>query len=304
MEPDNPAMAFHGGELAVQAREGTTHVAARLAAGFSASFSAPARAFLERQRLLVLAGTEPGTARVWASLLTGPAGFVATPDEHTLHVRAAAVAGDPLASLWRERGAVVGALAIEFETRRRLKLKGRVEPRADGFALRAWRVFGLCPKYIHAREALPDGAAAPSARRAATLSAAQRRVLDVADTFFIASATPDGGPDVSHRGGRPGFVRTLSERQIEFADYAGNDMFNTLGNLELQPEAGLLFVDFERGATLQVTGTASGTWAPGDLARFHGARRVVAFDVQDVLETSNAAAQRWRLTEYSPYAPD
>ena len=302
---NDEAAPFHAGELAVQAREGVVGDAARLAAGFRPSFPALAREFLARQSLLVVAGVESTTTRVWASLLTGPPGFVATPDERTLRVHAAAAEGDPLAPLWRDGGAEAGALAIEFQTRRRMKVKGFVEPVQGGFALRARRVFALCPKYIQVRE--PDAPEAtvdaPVTRRGAALSSDQRRLVDAADTFFIASATPEGGPDASHRGGHPGFVRTLAADRIEFADYAGNNMFNTLGNLELRPSAGVLFIDFERGTTLQLTGTARATWDPQHLARFAGARRVVTLDVEQAVEIVGATPQRWRLVERSPFNP-
>lgn len=305
MKNDAPGSPFHAGELAVQAREGVGRNAARVGAGFQWSLSGPAREFLARQRLLVVAGVEPGTANVWASLLTGAPGFVHTPDDRTLRVHAAATGGDPLAPLLRSDGGDAGMLAIEFQTRRRMKVKGLVEPLDDGFALRVRRVFGLCPKYIQVREprAADAAPAVTSVTRGVALSPAQRRRIDAADTFFIATSTAEGGPDASHRGGSPGFVRTLAADRLEFADYAGNDMFNTLGNLELRPEAGLLFLDFERGATLQLTGTARATWAPRHLARFPGARRVVAFEVEQTVEIEGATAQRWRLIEPSPFNP-
>ena len=67
--------------------------------------------------------------------------------------------------------------------------------------------------------------------RSSSLSAAQRARIGAADTFFIASAHPEGGADASHRGGRPGFVRVTGQRSLAFPDYPGNNMFNTLGNL-------------------------------------------------------------------------
>ena len=81
-----------------------------------------------------------------------------------------------------------------------------------------------------------------------------------ADTFFIASGYRDEGDsaafgmDASHRGGERGFVRVVDEGRLEFPDYAGNNHFNTIGNLVLDPRAGFLFVDFETGGLLQLTG--------------------------------------------------
>jgi len=87
-----------------------------------------------------------------------------------------------------------------------------------------------------------------------------------ADTFFIASGYGDGdedatyGIDASHRGGDPGFVRVESGTRIVFPDYAGNNHYNTIGNLIMDPRAGMLFVNFERGSMLQLTGTTHIDW--------------------------------------------
>jgi predicted pyridoxine 5'-phosphate oxidase superfamily flavin-nucleotide-binding protein len=76
----------------------------------------------------------------------------------------------------------------------------------------------------------------------------QQRLIREADTFFIASSHRDGGADASHRGGNPGFVHVLNETKLIWPDYSGNGMFQTLGNLAIDPRAGLLFMDFESGA--------------------------------------------------------
>jgi hypothetical protein len=95
----------------------------------------------------------------------------------------------------------------------------------------------------------------------------------------------------------------LGPDRLEFPDYAGNNMFNSLGNLELSPRAGLLFLDFERGGTLQLSGEARATWEPGRLARFPGARRVLEFQVAQVREVSGISPLRWRFLEPSRFNP-
>ena len=131
----------------------------------------------------------------------------------------------------------------------------------------------------------------------------RKALVAAADTLFIASFHPEGGPDASHRGGAPGFVSLLDERTLAFADYPGNNMFNTLGNLIAQPRAGLLFLDFETGDTLQLTGRARLDWDPVTVAAFRGAQAVVViFEIEEALETSGAGV-RGRLVEYSPANP-
>ncbi len=134
-------------------------------------------------------------------------------------------------------------------------------------------------------------------------AAEQRDLVACADTFFIATAHPERGADASHRGGAPGFVRVEGGRRLVWPDYSGNAMFNTLGNLAVDPRAGLLFVNFENGDTLQVSGRAGIIWDEGRAAEFAGAERVVEFDVEEVVDTRGALPLRWRLEEYSPFNP-
>jgi predicted pyridoxine 5'-phosphate oxidase superfamily flavin-nucleotide-binding protein len=215
--------------------------------------------------------------------------------------------GDPLAEALHGAGTQVGVLAIDLATRRRLRLYGEAERRPDGIYVRARQVYANCPKYIQARE--PEtGGAEPGlqdgyALRSRGLTDEQRRLISEADTFFIASAHPEGGADVSHRGGNPGFVRFLDVNALEFPDYSGNTMFNTLGNIAVNPNTGLLLLDFEGGGTLQLTGEALIVWDAGRAARFAGAERVIEFRIQEAVETRGAVPLRWRFEGYSPFNP-
>ena len=182
-----------------------------------------------------------------------------------------------------------------------------------GWALRTARrievqikeVFGNCPKYIQAR--VPEGEATHDrsgiGRRSAALSAAQQRAIERADTFFIASVHDETGADASHRGGQPGFVRVDSERRIRFPDYAGNNMFQTLGNLTADPRVGLLFLDFDTGTTLQLTGRAHILWTHERLVDLTGAERAVEVEVDEVVEIEGEGPIGWRFVEYSPFNP-
>jgi predicted pyridoxine 5'-phosphate oxidase superfamily flavin-nucleotide-binding protein len=113
----------------------------------------------------------------------------------------------------------------------------------------------------------------------------------------------EAGLDCSHRGGNPGFVRATGPDTITFPDYAGNNMFQTLGNLELDSRAGLLFIDFETGSTLQLTGRATVHWDKERLTSWPGAQRVIEFQLERIQETAQALPLRWRLLDYSPFNP-
>jgi predicted pyridoxine 5'-phosphate oxidase superfamily flavin-nucleotide-binding protein len=245
--------------------------------------------------------------RVWASQLIGEPGFVRALDERTVRIDATPFPGDPLAEVLQGAGTQVGMLAIDLATRRRLCLNGEAERRPDGIPVRTSQVYANCPKYIQARE--PETAGAESslqdrdALRSRGLTDEQRRLVSDADTFFIASVHPEGGADASHRGGNPRFVRFRGGNALEFPAYSCNTVFNTLGNLAVNPSAGLLFLDFDSGNTLQLTGEARIVWDAGRAARFAGADRVVEFRVQEVVETRGAVPFRWRFKGYSPINP-
>src|SRR5215212_1493617 len=101
-----------------------------------------------------------------------------------------------------------------------------------------------------------------------------------------------GEADASHRGGNPGFVRFRGEIALELSDYSGNTMFNTLGNIAANPSARLLFLDFEGGGTLQLTGEAQIVRNAGRAARFAEAERVLEFQVQEARRTADELPRR------------
>ncbi|MCA1716682.1 MAG: pyridoxamine 5'-phosphate oxidase family protein [Actinobacteria bacterium] len=297
------ASKYHRGEIEVQARASVREMAARISDVIRPGIPLYTRDFLEDQRTVVV-GSTGANGRVWASLLTGEPGFLRVLDERTLRIDAQPVPGDPLDENLK-RDVDVGLISVDLSSRRRMRLNGKAERRPEAIYVYAEQVYGNCPKYIQAREPETAGGSTiiepGSACRAGTLTGEQRRLISSSDTFFIASAHPDGGADASHRGGLPGFVRFLDEDTLAFPDYSGNNMFNTLGNIAANPKAGLLFVDFERGDTLQLSGEARVIWDPARAAEFAGARRVVEFRIGEVVE--NTVPLRWRFAAYSPFNP-
>ena len=296
-------MSYHRGEIEVQDRAGVRGIAARISDVVRPEIPPYTREFLEDQRMVVVCSTG-ADGRVWASLLTGEPGFLWVIDERTLRIDASPIPGDPLDENSKP-GMDVGLISIDLSSRRRMRLNGKAERRSEGFYVCAEQVYGNCPKYIQAREpraASGSTSAEPgSARRAETLTDEQRRLISSSDTFFIATVHPEGGADSSHRGGLPGFVRFLDEDTLAFPDYSGNNMFNTLGNIDANPNTGLLFLNFERGDTLQLSGEACVIWDPARAAEFAGAQRVVEFRIEEIVE--NTVPLRWRFAAYSPFNP-
>jgi hypothetical protein len=259
------ASPFHEGELAVQHRLGETDEARRNGRAISARIVRGALAFVAAQPFAVVA-TRRRDGAPWASVLYGTPGFVRAPDERRLKLDLELLAPDPPAP-WLEHlehDARLGLLFLEPETRRRLRVNGRASRAGSRLSVAVVESYPNCPKYIRPRRLAAFSAGrtrAPSAgeldqRSGVALGQAEQALVRACDTFFVASWNPAGELDVSHRGGAPGFVRLLDERTLLLPDYPGNHMYNTLGNLTLDPLAGLAFVDFEHGRHLASTSRA------------------------------------------------
>src|SRR5712691_3771897 len=261
---------YHAGELEIQARAGVLTEGARIGKSIRATIPAAAQVFL-REQPMIIAATVDVEGRVWVSLLTGKPGFLEALDEQTVEIRAAPHPSDALSANLRV-GGTIGLIAIDFATRRRMRVNGWVKSvRQGNIVVQAGEVYGNCHKYIQARALLIEdmeehsadcienaeavqGGGPVQVNGAKEISSEQRAWIERADTFFIASSHRDDGADASHRGGPPGFVRVENARRLVFPDYSGNKMFQTLGNISADPHAGLLFIDFESGDTLQLTG--------------------------------------------------
>lgn len=286
--------AYHGGPLAVQERVGVREQAEHVGRSIGTGIRDVAAAFLGLQPHLVV-GAADGAGRMWASLLTGPPGFVRATGPDRIAVAGGPPAGDPLTRALGTAGTRVGTIALDPRTRRRMRLNGTLEVTGGGFAVHAEQVFANCPKYLQKREPLDRAAEGPGVlRRGEALTPGQERAVRAADTFFVATTAEADGVDASHRGGLPGFVEVSSPGELSWPDYAGNAMFLTLGNLAADPRAGLLFPDWESGALLQLSGRARTEFGA------EGERRV-RFRVESVVEGLHPGRLRWSTPEYSPH---
>jgi uncharacterized protein len=301
---------FHTGEQAAQALHGVRHRLAEVGRRvIRARMPLQHREFFPLLPFIALAAVD-AQSRPRATLLAGSPGFVTSPDDTTLRIDALPPREDPLAQLLTV-GSQVGLLGIELPTRRRNRANGVVTAiDAKGFTLHVRQSFGNCPKYIQAREVLPSAVATEGAAeapfRSDRLDARSRALVRGADTFFIAThAAGDrvsGGSDISHRGGRPGFIRIGDGgRTFTWPEFSGNLYFNTLGNILLQPFAALVVPDFERGDLLHVCGRCEIEWTGPRVEAFTGAQQLVRMSVDDVLLRPAAWPLRGRLIERSPF---
>lgn len=289
---------YHAGERAVQQRLGQSEIAARLSRMVRDEIPDAAAEFLADQPMVVLAAADDAD-RIWTSLLTGPPGFVHVTDEQ-IAVDALPVTGDPLHDVLTAAPHRIGMIAVQPQTRRRMRVNGVAVPTGAGLLVQPDQVYSNCPKYISRRHI--DGVAVPPGKRvrrhADVLDARTAQIITAADTFFIGSADREGNTDASHRGGNPGFLQVLSPNRLRWPDYRGNSMFMTLGNISVNPRAGLLIPDWATGTTLQLTGTAEIIWENGPEAQC-----AVEFTIDEILELTGVSPLRWSSAELSPANP-
>ena len=296
---------FHEGERAVQSRAGVERVAAQVGRGVLDLIPDEFGQFLRRQPFVILAGRDPG-GRVWASPLVGGVGFARAVDERHVLLAGAPDADDPLATAFDPPGGRIGILAIEADTRSRIRLNGLAERTPDGILVTVDEAFGNCAKYIQRRIPIErlEPPRSPRHGSSTRLDEDQAGRVHAADTFYIASGHPERGADASHRGGRPGFVEVAAGgTSLRFPDYKGNRMFQTLGNLVVDPRIGLLIIDWGSGIALQLSGRARIVWDEDEVAAAPGAERLVEVAIDAVHEREGAMPARWRLLEPSPFNP-
>lgn len=257
------------------------------------------RDFYQQLPFLVVAARD-SNGQPWATLIEGPEGFVSASNPTTLLINAKPAPGDAISESLSV-GSDFGILGIELGSRRRNRVNGHIKGVSTGaLEFTVEQSFGNCPQYIHARDWTRVSDNQPqSANRGNALTSGQVDWTEGADTFFIASGfrgqgkSASYGMDASHRGGEPGFVQVISPTRVRFPDYAGNNHFNTIGNIMSDGRAGFTFVNFDTGSLLQMTGRAHIDWDSDDVAKFPGARQLVVLDIEEIVELTSALSLRW-----------
>lgn len=301
MNPPLNQQPFHEGELRAQVAAGTGRP------GFAIREMMPDqhRQFFSSLRFAMLATTDNDGWPV-ATIVTGPQGFISSGDPHSIRIDATAH--------WQESfmpflvsDKAIGMLGIEFSTRRRNRANGHVTALDDdGLHVHVEQSFGNCPKYIQAREISNERNDGPLSSKEffTQLNDAAKKIINNADTFFVATTSGNeamngSGVDISHRGGRPGFIR-MDGNILTIPDFVGNRYFNTLGNMLLEPRAALLFIDFIRGDLLHLQGRTEVLWQSNETGNLAGAERLWRFHITSGWIKSNAIPLQWSLREVAP----
>ncbi|MFT4823278.1 MAG: ferredoxin-NADP reductase [Halioglobus sp.] len=300
---------FHAGEQAIQEKMGVREQMERFGSRVIRDHMPDQHRDFFGKLPFVFAGHADDKGWPWASILFGQPGFIESNDNTTIQINALPVGGDPLGDSLKE-GTRIGLLGIELPTRRRNRLSTHIKAfTADQIQLEVDQSFGNCPQYIQTRDLEfldPNSMPVSDVEDIKSFDKRARELIARSDTFFVASHvdndTTDAseGADVSHRGGRPGFIRLDNTTTLTIPDYLGNNHFNTFGNFIENSRAGLLFVDFENGHLLTLTGTVEILWDTPETEFFEGAQRLWKFHIDHGRWINNALPLQWKLNEFSP----
>ena len=299
----NPQSPWHAGEKQLQAHVGVAESIEAFGPKVIRNYLPDQHRQFYQQLPFMLYGAVDADGNSWASILEGPPGFAHSPEPALLQLDSLPTQHDP-AQL--QADAAIGLLGIELHTRRRNRINGRISHMTDdGFTVTVEQSFGNCPKYIQLRQFESVPVADPSmgvVQRSSQLDDAASAKIREADTFFIASYVDvenQRSVDVSHRGGQSGFVQ-VEGNCLTIPDFAGNLHFNTLGNLLLNPRAGLLFIDFTSGDLLHISGRTEIILEGPQVNAFQGAERLWRLQVEQLVRRPAALGLRWRFEGYSP----
>ncbi|OWT80224.1 MULTISPECIES: pyridoxamine 5'-phosphate oxidase family protein [unclassified Achromobacter] len=295
------SLPWHAGELAMQTRVGVLAKMDDVGRRFVRDYMPDQhREFFEQLPFVVL-GTVARDGTAWATLRAGLPGFLASPDARRLDVAIARESADP-ADEGLADGDAVGMLGIDLATRRRNRMNGVLRHTGGSLShIDVVHSYGNCPRYIHQRAVTyTRDPAVQTAIPAQTLDALDdeaKALIGRSDAFFVASYVDlpdqDRQVDVSHRGGKPGFVRLDDDGGMTIPDFNGNLFFNTLGNFLVNPKAGVTFADFETGELLQMTGRAEVIVDSPEIAAFQGAERLWRFFPQRIVRRRQALPLQW-----------
>jgi uncharacterized protein len=301
---------YHDGERQIQQRTGETLMAARNSAVITDSIIGGAINFIEKQPMAIVSSADKN-GQIWTSLIIGDFGFVKVPNPNTLVFDETLIRSSKSDVFYKntEGTAQIGSLFIELATRRRFKMNGISTVRDGKMAVKIQEAYANCPKYIQKRVlSLPDNftQTTPTIVQGEKLGALEKEWILNADTLFVGSQSSEGRLDANHRGGNAGFVEILDNSTLKIPDYRGNSMFNTFGNIFQNPNVGLLFIDFENGHTLQLTGKAEFLFdqkTETDLQKTGGTGRFWLFKTEHWIRTENHHKVDWEFLDYSPFNP-
>ncbi|KAF2638712.1 oxidoreductase-like protein [Massarina eburnea CBS 473.64] len=293
--------------------------------------------FLLQRAPLLAIGTLDSQGRPWTTLWGGSPGFSESLGGGMIGTRTIVDAThDPVVQalvgnaekdeMVKGEEKMIAGLAIDLVTRKRVKIFGRLVAgcvgevnveytdnvvRTEGapekqdqiqLVTKIEQSLGNCPKYLNQYKIQPTLLTSQLAYQGPALSAEAKSMILKSDMFFLSSTT-DEDMDTNHRGGPQGFVRILSDTEIVYPEYSGNRLYQTLGNLQMNPKVGITFPDYETGDILYATGTSQILVSSDAAALLPGSNLALKFTLDDARLVQGGLPFRGTRKEASPYNP-
>lgn len=159
-------------------------------------------------------------------------------------------------------------------------------------------------RYFHDKfdtRRLADRSAA--VRNSETLEDWATALIEQANMFFIATCDHRGLPTCSYKGGERGFVKVLDKNWLAFPNYEGNGRYLSMGNLKVNSNVGLLFIDFENPMRIRVQGEAEIREDDELLMQYPGAQFIVRVQAKEVFRNCPRYIHRHKFEGISKYVP-
>lgn len=301
---------FDSGEKEIQGLLGETTIANRNGAVITNSIIKGAINFIEKQPMAIVSSKNK-EGEVWISLLIGNYGFTSVPNPNAIAIDLENITSNKNDVFFDniQHHTRIGSLFIELDTRRRFRINGVSQTKDSQINITIEEAYPNCPKYIQRRVvSLPEHFKKTSATKVEEIKLTKLAIdwIENADTFFIGSSNNEGKLDASHRGGNPGFIEVINKNILKIPDYSGNSLYNTFGNISQNPNVGILFIDFEKRQTLQITGEAELLFnqrTEKDMIKTNGTGRYLIFKPLRWIQTINHHFVDWNFLEYSPFNP-
>ncbi len=299
---------FHDGQLAVQKIAKEEEIAKKRIPMLSDALHPRSIPFIEHQ-IVAFPGSEDAQGNLWISLIVGQRGFIKAPSIHEIIFDISKITSTKNDIFFKNiaTNPTVGLLFHEAERRARYRAWGNAIKKDNLLSFNIHMGYPSCPKHIQQEIIqLPKNVEPirPEIQNGITLNASEKEWIVNAHTFFITTQTKKGDIEASHRGGNPGFIEILDNGHLRVPDYLGNSMFSTLGNIYENPKAALLFVDYKKGQTLQLSGLAKLEFdqnSDKDFYKSGETGRFWTFETKQWIKTLNHHQVNSAFVDFSPF---
>lgn len=299
---------YQEGQLALQKKTGEEEIAQRRLAMIQPFIHERSIPFIEKQ-IFAFLGSEDKDGNLWLSLMIGKKGFISVPSLHEvkLDLNKVVTSREDIVFANIKTKPTVGLLFHQAAKRARYKAWGIASEKDNQLSFDIKMGYKSCPKHIQKeRIALPEDSKTlvPEYTKGTVLGSSEKEWIISSHTFFVSTQAKNGAVESAHRGGNPGFIEILEDGQLRIPDYFGNSIYTTLGNIYDIPKAALLFVDYEKGETLQLSGSAALQFdqnSEKDMHKSGDTGRFWTFETKQWIRTANHHQMNAEFVDFSKH---